>query len=197
MSNYEILEPNNKKNGIHDYRDTEIRNKTISIGSGDVADSFIDVRFHDCEIIIKSSGSETGVILHLCSFDNCVVNASKIQKIAKIESTFNRCSFKGKYEVGFYGEVSTCDFSKAILNQCLFFKINGYKECAWPSDGHLLISGLTMNREDFMNSVPKMSILWLMTKKNPEVMVLNKSSLKKVDSDVWEKLEQREYVIKL
>lgn len=149
MTKLEILEPNNSQFGIHDYRDAKIRNKAITIGTGDAADRLLGVRFDGCEVKIKSSGRATGIILSQCHYDNCVIRASKIQKIARLEATFSRCSFIGKYEVGFYSDVTTCDFSKALLNQCLFFNIGDVSECTWPSDGHLLISDLDdLNRDD-------------------------------------------------
>ncbi len=194
MSKLETLEPNNSQYGIHDYREAVISDRSVVIGAGDVADKFLGVNFSGCAIRIQSSGHATGVILSQSQFSDCVIKASKIQKIAKLDTSFDHCSFKGRYEVGFYGSLSACDFSRARLNQCLFFDTEGLQTCTWPSDGHLLISNLAEHRKDFMQTVPKMSILWIMARKGSEAILVYKDSLKNVESETWESVEAKDYV---
>lgn len=194
MSKLEKLEPNNVQFGIHRYWDAVIENRSVIIGAGAAVDQFSRVRFVGCDIRILLSGHATTVVFGGNQFADCVIRASKIQKIAKLTARFDRCSFTGRYEVGFYGRVSSCDFSKARLNHGLFFDSEGPQDCTWPGDGHLLISDLAANRDDFRRTVPRMSLLSVMAWKDPKAIVVYKDSLKEVAPETWDALEAKDYV---
>jgi len=188
------LTPNDTTYGSHDRRDETIEGRKVVIGGGDVCDQLLNCRFIDCEIRIKCAGRMTGVALSGCSFKDCMIWPSKIQKIVHLNADFHSCRFKGTYEIEFHGEVSDCTFEEARLNYALFYKPVTLDLRSVPRWPHIVVTNLTENGGDFMASVPKLSSLWIMARKHSHSMVVN---LEKECDDIdqtWNSLKEKDYI---
>ncbi len=190
----DLLQPNDEQYGIHDLREATITGHRVEIGAGRVADELLGVRFTDCEIRIKSSGHATGVILSQCTFEDCTIWPSKIQKIANLSADFDRCTFKGAYDVGFTGVVSGCSFTAAKLNHASFYNSTDLKTDDIPGWPHVMIENLDQHRQALMGSIPKMCLLWIMARKGPHTIVVNLDKCSKEPSVLWGSIKDKPYV---
>jgi hypothetical protein len=189
-----ILHPNDARYGIHIYRDEIIEGKRVEIGAGQIADQFLGTTFIDCEIRLRSSGHATGVIISQSVFNNCAILPLRIQRITNLKASFEKCVFKGTYEIEFSNDVLSCSFVEAKLNHALFFKPIALDSVAFPKWPHIVISQLDEYGDDFLSTVPRMSLIWYMAKKRPHTIVVNLDKATTSPHETWQAIKDKSYV---
>ncbi len=137
------------------------RNETLELGIHDDTDTVYGGAFLvNCEVNFGGTNFE----IVDANFLNCRINAKvPIENVQFLESVFERSAISGKFincSFGFQRGVSkspnayyrNCDFSSAVLDQCLFFT-GDTETVTWPDWPNITVLNPRLNEKDLASIV--------------------------------------------
>ena len=193
----EILAPNNIQYNSHKRHNEKIFNKEVEVGKGLMADSFLGSHFVDCVMRLRGAASITLHSTMDCTFENCLIWASRKHASGTWQAHFNNCSFRGHFELRFAHKLINCDFSKAKLSYVEFqsnFDMEGLAGIHFP---HIAILNIKENFLDWDKiTKPKdyKDLVWV-SKKQRGMVVINLELCTKEPQKMWDSIKELPFVI--
>jgi hypothetical protein len=190
----DLLPANDRQYGMHNRRNETIVGKKIEIGAGQVCDQFYSCTFKDCEIRLLAAGRLVGVATHGQVFQDCLIWASRIQRIPTWEAAFERCSFRGTYETRFAGPVIDCDFSATRLVSAAFLQAESLGQVIWPKWPHVVLDSPTSNCQDWSQIPLPKDFNRFVIPKTGIAAVFNLADAVDDPEAMWELIRYKDYV---
>lgn len=192
----ELLLPNITDSGIHRRYNETIVNKEVEIGLGQFVDTFQGSHFKDCVVRLRTSATRTLHSTAKCTFEDCLIWASRKHAGANWNAHFKGCSFRGRFELRFSHTLVDCDFSKAKLSFVAFLSDQKFEDLKGLNYPHIALLDVQQNFaawEAIAKPADYKDLVWT-CKKTANLIILNLEENTKHPQVMWQAIKSLPFV---